>query len=73
MSKAVACPTPVGDGGTAAWSSKDKFAVACIQSTSPPGARTVNRRRALSQQERRQEALEAKTQRERIRELERDL
>lgn len=86
------CLPNAGDGGTAAWSSKDKFA-AVLETAVMNGAELAEycRRRgvypehiaawrqdceqaaSLSQQERRQEALEAKTQRERIRELERDL
>ena len=86
------CLPNAGDGGTAAWSSKDKFA-AVLETAAMNGADVAEycRRRgvypeqiaawrqdceqaaSLSQQERRQEALEAKTQRERIRELERDL
>ena len=86
------CLPNAGDGGSAVWSSKDKFA-AVLETAAMNGADMAEycRRRgvypeqiaawrqdceqaaSLSQQERRQEALEAKTQRERIRELERDL
>ena len=86
------CLPNAGDGGTAAWSSKDKFA-AVLETAAMNGAELAEycRRRgvypehiaawrqdceqaaSLSQQERRQEVLEAKMQRERIRELERDL
>ena len=86
------CLPNAGDGGTAAWSSKDKFA-AVLETAAMNGAELAEycRRRgvypeqiaawrqdceqaaSLSQQERRQEALEGKAQRDRIRELERDL
>jgi len=86
------CLPSAGDGGTAAWTSKDKF-TAVLETAAMNAAELAEycRRRgvypeqiaawrqdceqaaSLSQQERRQEALEAKAQRERIRELERDL
>jgi transposase-like protein len=86
------CLPNAGDGGTTAWSSKDKFAAVletaamndaelaeyCRRRGVYPEQLAVWRRdceqaASLSQQERRQEALESKAQRERIRELEREL
>ena len=84
------CLPNTGDGGTAAWSSKDKCA-AVLKTAAMNGAELAEycRRRgvypeqiaawrqdceqaaSLSPRERRQEALEAKAQRERIRELRR--
>jgi transposase-like protein len=86
------CLPNAGDGGAAAWSSKDKFA-AVLETASMNAEETTEycRRRgvfaeqilawrhdceqaaSLSQHERRHEALDAKAQRQRIRELERDL
>lgn len=86
------CLPNAGDGGAAAWSSKDKFGA--VLETAAMNVEQIaeycrcrglypeqivawrldcEQAANLSQQERRQEALDAKAQRQRIRELERDL
>ena len=86
------CLPNAGDGGAAAWSSKDKFGA--VLETAAMNAEQIaeycrsrglypeqvmawrldcEQAANLSQQERRQEALDTKAQRQRIRELERDL
>lgn len=86
------CLPDAGEGGAAAWSSKDKFGA--VLETAAMNAEQIaeycrgrglypeqivlwrqdcEQAADLSQQERRQEALDTKAQRQRIRELERDL